>query len=458
MRASVRRSKNTQHRRQVHSQRPDRAIAPSVHANAPLVRQHALGNQAMQHLLHTRAIQAKLTVNQPGDRYEQEADRVADAVLRMPEPATGTAAPANEPLPIQRMCSECEEEMFRQPVEEEEEELLQAKEMPGKTPQIQRMCSECEEEMQRQPIEEQEEEEILQTKRASSKVPTVMPDLHDGINGLRQRGGALLPASTRAFMEPRFSRDFSNVRIHTGAQAAALSRSVNACAFTVGRDVFFNRGEFQPTTPGGQRLLAHELTHTIQQGGGASQPRAMHVQRQPEVSEEGVAGASSCDVEAAPMPTPEAWMAEPYLDQVRTDEPGANTFLIGVGAKGSSVALVQQALVAWGCDQGPGNLLPKYGVDGIFGSETRAAVKTFQTTRGVDVDGIVGPITLAELDAVVGPVIDASIEMISVPDRVLPGGEVEAQALTASGDLATPPVEWRLEDGPPGSEVQDTIP
>lgn len=80
-------------------------------------------------------------------------------------------------------------------------------------------------------------------------------------------GGTPLPASVRGFMEPRFAANFGQVRIHTGEQAARQSDALNAHAFTVGQHVFFGRNQYQPDSPAGKELIAHELTHTIQQGG-----------------------------------------------------------------------------------------------------------------------------------------------------------------------------------------------
>ncbi|MBS0357149.1 MAG: DUF4157 domain-containing protein [Proteobacteria bacterium] len=85
-------------------------------------------------------------------------------------------------------------------------------------------------------------------------------------------GGQPLPRSLRDFMEPRFGADFSAVRIHTGPQAAQASRRLNAAAFTVGREIFFGRDAYQPDSAAGRELIAHELTHTIQQGGAAQTP------------------------------------------------------------------------------------------------------------------------------------------------------------------------------------------
>lgn len=98
--------------------------------------------------------------------------------------------------------------------------------------------------------------------RATSAAPGPAPALA----GITSAGGAPLPAPVRNFMEPRFGADFGNVRIHTGEAAAAQSAKLNANAFAVGQHVFFGRGQYQPDTASGKELIAHELTHTIQQG------------------------------------------------------------------------------------------------------------------------------------------------------------------------------------------------
>lgn len=99
------------------------------------------------------------------------------------------------------------------------------------------------------------------TARTSSAVAS-------GISASRSSGKPL-PSGIRQFMEPRFNADFSQVRIHTGEQAATLNRQVSAQAFTVGNQVYFGRDRFQPESSEGRELIAHELTHTIQQGAAA---------------------------------------------------------------------------------------------------------------------------------------------------------------------------------------------
>jgi outer membrane protein OmpA-like peptidoglycan-associated protein len=169
-------------------------------------------------------IQAKLKVGQPGDVYEQEADRVADEVMRMPEPEE----------------------------QESKEELIQTK--PISEPMIPLVQRQVEE----------EEEEILQTKAHISQTPEVTPNLEARINAMRG-GGQPLSESVRAFFEPRFGYDFSQVRLHTDTQAAESARAVNARAFTVGRDIVFGAGQYTLGTSAGRRLMAHELTHVTQQ-------------------------------------------------------------------------------------------------------------------------------------------------------------------------------------------------
>lgn len=198
------------------------------HANL----QATIGNQATARLLRAGGpvLQAKLKIGRPGDVFEQEADRVADQVMRMaaPAPSAGSAE-----IRIQRMCPECEEEMQRKeviedPLPESEEQPVSAKEAPG-------------------------------------AIPAVGTKFEGRLQGLRS-GGAPLPGAVREYFEPRFGRDFSAVRLHTGPAASDLATEASALAFTVGRDIVFGAGQYAPESDTGKRLLAHELTHVVQQG------------------------------------------------------------------------------------------------------------------------------------------------------------------------------------------------
>jgi outer membrane protein OmpA-like peptidoglycan-associated protein len=220
----------------------------------------------IRRILRCTGAQAKLTIGQPNDKYEQEADRVADQVMAMPDPKL-QRQPENE---------EEEEAIQTKPVadqitpivqrqiepEEEEEEPIQAKFKDSEI--IQRMCPECEEETaQRQPTEEEEEE--LQAKSKPGETPAVTPDLESRIRSLKSSGQPL-SESARSYFEPRFGKDFSRVRVHNDTRAASTANAVNARAFALGSDVVFRAGEYRLGDRGGRELLAHELTHVVQQG------------------------------------------------------------------------------------------------------------------------------------------------------------------------------------------------
>jgi hypothetical protein len=105
---------------------------------------------------------------------------------------------------------------------------------------------------------------------------------HQEVNGVPslvgevlQTSGRPLDAETRVFMEPRFGHDFGQVRVHTDERAAESADAVSALAYTVGQDVVFGQGQYAPTTGEGQRLIAHELTHVVQQHGAQQSGRLM---------------------------------------------------------------------------------------------------------------------------------------------------------------------------------------
>jgi hypothetical protein len=103
----------------------------------------------------------------------------------------------------------------------------------------------------------------LQRQATGAHTPNVAPPI---VHDVLRAPGQPLDAGTRAFMEPRFGHDFSRVRVHTDPAAAASARAVGALAYTVGPHIAFGAGQYAPGTPAGQRLLAHELTHVVQQG------------------------------------------------------------------------------------------------------------------------------------------------------------------------------------------------
>jgi hypothetical protein len=183
---------------------------------------HTAAAQAATASKSASFFQPKLTVNTPGDAYEQEADRVADQVMRM---KNGDAPVVQRmpitPLSVQRKCAHCEKE-----------EKAMRKETGGDV--------------------------------SGQAAPAAVSDV------LSSGGGQPMDSGTRQWAESRFGQDFSQVRVHTDARAAESAAAIQARAYTSGSNVVFGAGEYQPQSESGQRLLAHELVHVGQQGGGAS--------------------------------------------------------------------------------------------------------------------------------------------------------------------------------------------
>ena len=212
----------------------------------------ALGHR-FQHLSVGRP-QAKLTVNEPGDHYEREADAVSSEVLRMDASEEETSQPAEEQTEpeAQRMMREEDQPAGPEEAGQEEEPTSEG----GTADQsVQRKCSEC----------AQDDEEKVS--RAGDGDVSPDEDVSGAVSDGLQSGGRPLDAETRGFMEPRFGHDFSQVRVHTDSHASASTEAVAARAYTVGSDIAFRSGEYSPGSSQGKQLLAHELTHVVQQGG-----------------------------------------------------------------------------------------------------------------------------------------------------------------------------------------------
>jgi len=211
-----------------------------------------------------QAVQPKLKINQPGDMYEQEADHMAEIVMRMPDYAAQGIS--NSPLKIQRKCPACESGGGTCP--RCEEQKIQTKLLASQiTPLV-----------QRQPPLGEEIDENIQAKGMPGNAPTVTPQIAANINALRG-GGQPLPETARRFFEPRFGHDFSQIRIHTSPQAGEDARLLNAKAFTLGRDIVFGTGQYITESIDGTKLLAHELTHVVQQFRAERPPGESTIQR-----------------------------------------------------------------------------------------------------------------------------------------------------------------------------------
>ena len=219
----------------------EKRSAPAVRKACPYVH-HPMGpvqlaQQAeVSHILRSTGAQARLTIGQPDDKYEQEADRVADQVMRMPDPKL-QRQPENEEEEelVQAKTMLGQETAQRQPMEEEEEELVQPgydQEPEESTPLLESVPTRDAGELGG------EEEKLVQAKSDTGAVPQVISGIARDIQSIKGTGQPL-PASERAFFEPRFRRSFSHVRVHNDNRAGLIARSINARAFTFRHDVVF---------------------------------------------------------------------------------------------------------------------------------------------------------------------------------------------------------------------------
>lgn len=233
MTAHVREHNRTEGREQASHASASRLIHKSaLPGNSLSATQESIGNHRILGMLQAGVIQAKLTVSRPDDHFELEADRIADAVMRMQDSGGGKSSAVNIGLQdgiVRRKCSECKEE----------EKKIPRKGVPGSTTEV------------------------------------VSPPKSMG--EALQSGGQPLSDEMRAFFEPRFGYDFSDVRIHTGQAAAQTARTLSARAYTHGQNIVFSSGQYDPLTSDSRWLLAHELAHVVQQGSGAS--RATQTQK-----------------------------------------------------------------------------------------------------------------------------------------------------------------------------------
>ena len=283
-------------------------LGASHHAHPILHLQRTIGNQAMPRLLQNKAgerkdaltctalscfshdfsripvhpptegtIQTKLAFNTPWYKYEQEADHIAEQVMRLPESST------------LRTCAGCDEE----------------DRSAGGTIQRTYTSAPSHGSMQRQEVEF----------NASHDAPQVVSEV------VSEPGRPLDPL-IRSFMESGFGHDFSHVRIHTGSLAVESAQAVNALAYTVGRHVVFDEGAYRPETRAGRRLIAHELSHVVQQSGVTGSGRAALIQRQvnsdkPAPAEEDKDGEA---LRAATLAAAQEWVNEEFTTQEKIDE------------------------------------------------------------------------------------------------------------------------------------------
>jgi hypothetical protein len=236
-------------------------------------------------------VQARLSVSMPGDPFEREAESTADRVMSMPDPPTHQSETTASNLDGEQSLIARKENNVE---EEREEPVVQAK----RTNAVQRFededaehahgasthgvlahgasahgasgdrCACAQPRLMRKNIA-MHHSDIVQ--RSGRGPPLANREFEHTLRNA-QGGGEALPEQTRGFMEDRFGADFSGVRVHHDGRAQEMTRSIHAHAFTYGSDIYFNSGRYDPDSSAGKSLLAHELTHTIQQGASAVRP------------------------------------------------------------------------------------------------------------------------------------------------------------------------------------------
>ena len=232
-----------------------------------------MGTRAVRRFIESRPVQTKLKIGQPRDAYEQEADRAAEQVMRMPSAQTWSTALYIRRKPLVRATAEGE-----LPEREGSESHIPLGACRELAPSKQESTT---------------YEPSLVCKLLILGCRLLIPDRllaretrrtevsaagQTEINGM-QGGARPLPQSARDFFEPRFGHDFGAVKVHDDARAAGAARTLTARAFTIGDHVVFGSGEFSPQTGDGRRLLAHELAHVVQQRNGSSETPPIQIQR-----------------------------------------------------------------------------------------------------------------------------------------------------------------------------------
>lgn len=343
--------------------------------NALYELQRTLGNQAMQRSLQRKcascqhdtdeelpaALQTKLAINQPGDVFEQEADRVADAVM------SGGSAPAT----AQRTCA-C-----------------------GGT------CDDC-----------QRKAEVLQRASAGSDADPAAGTAPSIVHEVLRSPGEPLDGATRSFMEARLGADFRHVRVHTDAQASESARAINARAYTVAKNLVFASGEYAPTEARGKKLLAHELTHVIQQDENAG---GVHLQR---VCSKTDLGPPPCKIDRTLTPSSTRFLFNVDCDEFAPGEKSKlSAFAAGLSPK-STVSILGLA-----SSDGPPRL-----------NDTLSCLRR---DRAVAVVKLSAPPTV-------------TIALVGATGGIGPSGDINFRA--ASVSVSTPPVKSNPKCGPDATD------
>lgn len=256
-------------------------------------------------------IQKKLTTGTVGDKYETEADSVADKVVNkrrtggllqsrseeavQQKPISATIStvqkqdlPQEQPLQkkgekeedkkvqkksdkeedkqVQKKGEKEEDKKVQKKSDKDEDKKVQKKAEKEEDKKVQKKCADCEGEDKKAQKKEENKEEKKPVQAKLKESNGVNEGVESDLNSSKGNGNSM-DKNTKQEMESGFGADFSNVNIHTDSKAVQMSEELGAQAFTNGNDVYFNKGKYNPNSKEGKHLLAHELTHTIQQTG-----------------------------------------------------------------------------------------------------------------------------------------------------------------------------------------------
>ena len=278
--------------------------------------------------------QAKLSVNEPGDKYEREADSVANVVVNQ-SPKTSL---------LQQKNADPEKEKMKG---------IQKKDNPL--------------------LEEDKKKKItaVQAKQEGTST-TASPQVSSKIENSSGKGNPL-PQKTLHEMSSSFGIDFSGVNVHNDNEAIYMNKELQAQAFTHGSDIYFNQGKYNPENAEGKFLLAHELTHVVQQNNGISTKKLTDEKKAIDLT------------------------SQKYKDNDRLQSAFDNSPLLKLGECNEAVRLIQEGLVADEFAM-PKSTNENGEMDGDFGAETQNTIMKFQTKHTLGRDGIVGRETLTNLD------------------------------------------------------------
>jgi hypothetical protein len=332
----------TEPKKQSHSASPQSDISPSSsvekEAGMPLFLKRS------PFFSKSLPVQAKLTVNAPDDMYEQEADRVADQVTSVSNLSLNT--PPHTSTAVQRKCDKCEQEQLqRKPI----------------THSIQSKAAHI-----------QQKSEPPGTSHESASSTGLEAQLTS-----KQNGGNPLPGSVKGLMESRIGYNFDRVRIHTDQDSVQMNRDLGAQAFTHGENIFFGAGKFNPHSTSGSHLLAHELTHVIQQTGDVQTKRSPD---QPTIQRKCAACEEEERIQRSPLPltSPSPKSGTPTIQR----SPGGSDATVPSNAVTNAANIAASAADASARDAGPcGVVESSLSNEGLLFQLNRARVYLSQHNR-----------------------------------------------------------------------------